>query len=99
MFVTVYTFHAKPGAEDAVVALFDQWQHDRMPSAKGFVGAELLRDARDPGNFISLASFESEHDLRTLAETAGQDAWYRKLVALTEREPVFTDCEVEWRTR
>lgn len=99
MFVTVYTFQARPGAEDAVVALFDEWQRDRRAFAKDFVSAELLRDARDPGHFISLASFESEHALRALAETAQQDAWYRKLIALTEREPVFTDCEVEWRSR
>lgn len=99
MFVTVYTFHAKSGTEDAVVALFDEWQRDRQPLAKGYVSGELLRDARDPGNFISVARFESEQALRAQAETPEQDAWYRKLVALTEREPVFTDCEVEWRAR
>lgn len=99
MFVTVYTFHAKSGTEDAVVALFDEWQRERMPSAKGYVSGELLRDARDPGNFISFASFESEQSLRAQAETTEQDAWYRKLAALAEREPVFTDCEVEWRAR
>ena len=99
MFVTVFTFHAAPGREDAVVAHFEEWQRDRRPFAKGFVGSELYRDARDPGNFISVARFESEQALRTLAATPEQDAWYRKLVALAEREPVFTDCEVEWRDR
>lgn len=99
MFVTVYTFHARPGGEDTIVALFDEWQRERRPSAKGFVSGELLRDARDPGHFISVASFETEHALRALAETPEQDAWYRRLAALTEREPVFTDCEVEWRAR
>lgn len=98
MFVTVYTFHAKPGAEDAVIALFADWQRDRRPFAHGFVSGELLRDARDPASFISFAQFESEQALRTLAATPEQDAWYRKLTGLTEREPVFTDCEVEWRT-
>lgn len=99
MFVTVFTFHARPGAQDAVVALFDEWQRDRQPSAKGYVSGELLRDAHDPASFISVARFESEHALRAQAETPEQDVWYRKLVALSEREPVFTDCEVEWRTR
>ncbi|HEX6799042.1 MAG TPA: antibiotic biosynthesis monooxygenase [Ktedonobacterales bacterium] len=99
MFVTVYTFHARQGGEDAVIALFDEWQRERRQAARGFVSGELLRDARDPANFIALASFESEHALRALAETPEQDAWYRKLVALTEHEPIFTDCEVEWRAR
>jgi quinol monooxygenase YgiN len=99
MFVTVFTFHAKPDRAEAVVALFDEWQRDHRPLAKGFVGSELYRDSRDPGNFISVARFESEQALRTLAATPQQDAWYRKLVALTEREPDFTDCEVEWRAR
>lgn len=99
MFVTVFSFHAKPGNEDAVVALFDDWQRDRMAASKGFVNSELLRDARDPGNFISIARFESESALRAVAAHPDQDAWYRKLVGLSEREPVFTDCEVEWRAR
>lgn len=98
MFVTVYTFHAKPGNEEAVVDLFEEWQHDHLPAAKGFVASELLRDARDPRNFIAVARFESEATLRAVAATPQQDAWYRKLVGLAEREPVFTDCEVEWRT-
>jgi quinol monooxygenase YgiN len=97
MFVTVYTFHARPGREDAIVALYDQWQRDRRSFANGFVSGELYRDSRDPGAFISVASFESEHALRMLAATPEQDAWYRSLVGLTESEPVFTDCEVEWR--
>ncbi|HEY7976456.1 MAG TPA: antibiotic biosynthesis monooxygenase [Ktedonobacterales bacterium] len=99
MFVTVFTFHAKPGREDAVFTLFDEWQRDRRAFAKGFVSGDLYRDTHDPGAFISVASFESERDLRTLAATPEQDTWYRKLVALSEREPVFTDCEVEWRVR
>lgn len=97
MFVTVFSFHAKPGNEDAVVALFDEWQRDRMPAAKGFVNSELLRDARDQRNFISVARFESEAALRAVAANPDQDAWYRKLVGLSECEPVFTDCELEWR--
>jgi quinol monooxygenase YgiN len=99
MFVTVFTFHAAPGHEDNVIALFDEWERDRRPSAKGFVSSELFRDARDPGNFISVARFESEQALRALAAAPAQDAWYRKLVALSEREPIFTDCEIEWRAR
>jgi quinol monooxygenase YgiN len=99
MYVTVFTFRASPGKEEAVVDLFEAWERDRMPAAKGFVASELLRDAGDPSSFISIARFESEAALRALAATPEQDAWYRDLVSLTLREPVFTDCEVEWSTR
>ncbi|MFI5271635.1 MAG: antibiotic biosynthesis monooxygenase family protein [Ktedonobacterales bacterium] len=99
MFVTVFRFHAKPGAEATIPALFEQWQRDQLPAAAGYVAGELLRDATDPRHFIAVARFESEAALRALAATAEQDAWYRRLTAMTEREPEFTDCEIAWRAR
>jgi|SRR5579859_5246658 len=99
MFVTVYSYRAKAGQEEAIIALFDEWEHDRLPRAKGFVSGELLRDIRDARSFITLARFESAEAARAAADAPEQDAWYRRLVNLTEQEPVFTDCDIEWRIR
>lgn len=99
MFVTMFTFKAQPGNEEAVLDLFKEWQRELMPTSRGFLSSEVLRDASDPSHFVSIARFESEAALRAVADRPAQDAWYRKLVALTEREPIFTDCVLEWSTR
>lgn len=99
MFVTVYSYCAKAGQEQAIIALYDEWEQDRAPKTKGFVSAELLRDLRDSRSFISIARFESAEAANAIADAPEQDAWYRRLVNLTEQEPVFTDCDIEWRIR
>lgn len=99
MFITVYSYHAKAGQEQAVIALYDEWKRDRLPKTKGFVSGELLRDIRDSRSFISIARFENAEAANAVADAPEQDAWYRRLVNLTEQEPVFTDCDIEWRIR
>lgn len=99
MFVTVFSYRAKPGQEDAVIALHDEWERDRLPRAKGYVSGELFRDIRDSRRFITIARFENAEAARTTADAPEQDAWYRRLVNLTEQEPVFTDCDIEWCIR
>jgi len=99
MFVIVYSYQARADQEQAIIALYDEWERDRVPKAKGFVSGELLRDIRDSRSFISIARFESAEAARAVADAPEQDAWYRRLVSLTEQEPVFTDCDVEWRIR
>jgi heme-degrading monooxygenase HmoA len=99
MFVTVYSYRAKAGQEQAIIALYDEWERDRLPRTKGFVAAELLRDLRDSRSFISIARFESAEAANAVAGAPEQDAWYRRLVDLTEQEPIFTDCDIEWSIR
>ncbi len=99
MFITVFSYRAKAGQEQAVIALYDEWERDLLPKMKGVISGELLRDLRDPCRFISLVRFESAQAAKAVAEAAEQGVWYRRLVNLTEQEPVFTDCDIEWRIR
>ena len=99
MFITVFTFEARPGNEEAVINLFKEWQRDLMPVSRGVLASEVLRDAKNPRHFVSIARFESEAALRAVAGSSAQDAWYRKLVALSLDEPVFTDYELAWSTQ
>ena len=99
MFVTMFSYQAKAGQEEAIIALHDEWERDRLPRTKGYVSGELLRDIRDSRRFISIARFESAEAAGATSSTPEQDAWYRRLVNLTEQEPVFTDCDIEWRIR
>jgi antibiotic biosynthesis monooxygenase (ABM) superfamily enzyme len=99
MFITVFAYQVKPGKEEAVIALHDEWERDHFPRAKGYVSGELLRDIRNSRSFITIARFESEAAARAIADAPEQDAWYRRLVSLTEQEPIFTDYDIEWRIR
>lgn len=94
MFVTVFTFRAKAGEENSVVALHEEWRRDRLAKAKGFISGELLRGVKDQREFVDIAHFESEEASQVVANDPKQDAWYRRLVGLSEAEPIFTDYHV-----
>ena len=97
MFVTVFTYRARAGEEDAVVALHEDWQRTRRDKARGFLTGELLNAQGDSRAFIDVARFETEDAARAVAADREQDAWYRRLTSLCESEPVFTDCVVAWQ--
>ncbi len=99
MFVTVFTYRARAGEEDAVVALHEDWQRTRRATSTGFVAGELLRAQDDRRAFIDVARFETEEAARDVATNPDQDAWYRRLASLCEGEPVFTDCQIAWQGR
>jgi hypothetical protein len=99
VYVSVFTYRARAGEEDAVVALHEDWQRNRRPTAIGFVRGEMLRADDDPRVFIDVVHFESVEAARIVAQGIEQDAWYRRLVSLCEVEPVFTDCQIAWQAR
>jgi len=93
MFATIFATRARPGREQEVVALAEQWERERRDQARGFQGGELLRNVADPRELVWIARFESQDAARANADDPAQDAWYRRLVELLEGEPTFTDCE------
>jgi antibiotic biosynthesis monooxygenase (ABM) superfamily enzyme len=97
LFVTVFTYRAKAGRENSIVALHEEWRRDRLSRALGYLSGELLRSMKDPRDFVDIARFESEEALRAVAADPEQDVWYRRLASLTEAEPVFTDCRRAWQ--
>lgn len=97
MFVTVSTYRAKVGEEDAIIALHEDWQLNQRPRAMGYLSGELLRNVKAPREFIAIMRFESQESARALANDREQDAWYRRVVSLTENVPVLTEHTSEWR--
>ena len=97
MFVTVCTYRAKRGEEDAIIALHEDWQNNQRLRARGYVSGELLNHAIDPQFFIDIARFESEAAARALADDPDQAAWYHRLMSLAESEPIFADYESAWQ--
>lgn len=96
MFVTVSTYRAKAGEEDAIVALHEDWQRKMQHRVKGYLSGELLRKAEAPREFISIMRFESQESARTLANDPEQDTWYRRVVSLTDNVPKLTEYTSEW---
>src|SRR6266568_657773 len=96
MFVTVSTYRAKAGEEDAIIALHEDWQRNMQPRAKGYLSGELLRQVEDSREFIAIMRFESQEPARALANDPEQDTWYRRIVSLTENVPVLTEYTSEW---
>src|SRR5216684_7939364 len=97
VFVMVSTYRAKPGEEDAIIALHEDWQRKQGHKAKVYLSWELLRNTEAPREFIVIAHFESEELAQAMADDLNQDAWYFRLVSLIEEGPKCTDYRREWQ--
>jgi len=60
MFVTVSTYRAKAGEEDAIIALYEDWQRNPRSKAQGYLSGELLRNIEDLHEFIAIMRFENQ---------------------------------------
>jgi len=97
IFVIVSTYRAKPGEEDAIIALHEDWQRKQGNKAKVYLSWELFRNTEAPSEFIVIAYFESEELARAMEDDLNQDAWYLRLVSLVEERPACTKYEGAWR--
>ena len=96
MFVTVSTYRAKVGEEDAVIALHEDWQRNQQAKAQGYLSGELLRNTQAPREFIAIMRFENRAFAQALANDLEWNAWYRRLVSLVENVPVLKEYTREW---
>jgi heme-degrading monooxygenase HmoA len=96
MFVTVSMYRAKAGEEDAIIALYEEWQRNIQPRATGYLSGELLSKAGDPREFIAIMRFESQEPALALAKDSEQGTWYRRVTSLTETIPTLTEYTSEW---
>src|SRR5689334_17320987 len=96
MFVTMSSYRAKVGQEDAIIALHEDWQRHQQPRAKGYLSGDLLRSVNDSREFLALLRFESQEAAQALADDPEQKAWYRRLVSLTERARGIDEYTHEW---
>ena len=97
LFVIVSIYRAKPGEEDAIIALHEDWQRKHGLQANVYLSWELLRNIEAPREFIVIAQFESEEQARAMGAYLDQDAWYFRLVSLIEEGPVCTNYRSEWQ--
>ena len=98
MFVTVSTYKARAGEEDAIIALHEDWQRHQRPRARGYLSGELLRNVEASREFIAIMRFESRESAQAFTNDPERAAWYQRLVSLTEHTPSRTDYASEWQT-
>ncbi len=56
MFVTVSTYRAKAGEEDAIIA-YEHWHQNQQAKTIGYLSVELLWNSKDPRQFIVIMRF------------------------------------------
>ena len=98
MFVTILTFRARSGEEDAVVALHEDWEHHRRQRANGYLSGQLLIDKGDPRSFIVITHYAHQAAAQAALCDPEHDAWDRRLASLAEGEPSRMDCRLAWQT-
>lgn len=96
MFVTMSSYRAKAGEEDAIIALHEDWQRHQQPRAQGYLSGDLLRSVKDSREFVAIMRFESQEFAQALTNDPEQKAWYQRLVSLTESTRELDEYTHEW---
>ncbi len=86
MVVTLYAYRDKTDAIDSIFILYQEWQellkHWRP------ISTEFLANTQDPTDMIMLARFPDEDSAWAAAESSAHQAWYVRLVTLSEVGPI-----------
>jgi quinol monooxygenase YgiN len=98
MYITISTYLAKTGEEDAIIALYEDLQRTRLTRFKGNISGELLRSVENPRKFIAIMHYLSQESANALANDPEQHTWFQRLASLTENIPVLREYKSEWQT-
>ena len=98
MVVTISSYVAKDGEEDAIIALHDGWERTQRPQAQGYISGELFRNCKNTHAFIAILRFENWESAQAYRLDREQDGWYQRLVNLTEEVPQDIDYMIEWQS-
>jgi len=93
--VTHFKLKAKPGERDAVLAIFDRWQKERLPTAKGFVRSILTSNINDPDELMAGVMFDSKANYDANSNDPAQGAWYQELRSHLTADPEWFDGKLE----
>lgn len=97
MFVTTVSYLSKAGQEDAIIALYEDWERTQGSKAQGFISGELLRNCEDTRAFMAIMRFESQESAQAYLLNREHDGWYQRLVSLTEKVSTHTNYISEWQ--
>jgi predicted ester cyclase/quinol monooxygenase YgiN len=83
----------KPGRQEEVIRLFEEWGRDRGPRVPGALGGYVMRPLNRPDELIAVPIFADRATYEANANDPEQDAWYRRLRELLEEDPIWEDGE------
>lgn len=97
MFITLSIYHARPGEEDAILALHEEWQRDTLQKCGGFISGELLCSTSQQRTYIAIVRFESEDAYKSVAADWDREFWYSRLLSMVEPNPIVVTCRTDWQ--
>ena len=94
MFGTIARLRVKPGQEQALIDMTQEWERERKPKVKGAGSGYLLRPENRPSEMILVAVFEDRESYYANAADPEQDRWFRRIRELLEADPEWEDGEI-----
>lgn len=91
MFVLVTMCCVRVGEEDAMIALYENWQRHQQAMAQGFISGELFRTVKGSREFLAFMRFESRECAQACMDDPGYQSWYRRVAYLSEEMPVHAE--------
>jgi quinol monooxygenase YgiN len=96
MFVTVITYRARVGEQDAIVALHENWPRTVGADQPGCLGGELVRSNSDPQAFATITRFVDEAAARALTFDPDHVSWFHRVVSMCEAAPIVFTGTAAW---
>ena len=93
--VTHFKLRAKPGERDDVIGMFDRWQSERQPRAKGYVRSILTSSLTDSSEFMAGVMFDSKASYDANSNDPAQHKWYQELRSHLAADPEWFDGTLE----
>ena len=94
MFETVARFRIKPGHQQALLDLQNNWNETRSPAANGAVASYVFKSDRDADEGTLVAIFRDRESYVANAEDPAQNAWYQQMRSHLQADPEWVDGEV-----
>ena len=98
MFVIVSLFCVRMGEEDAIIALHEDWQRRQQAKVQGFISGELLRTVKGSREFLAIMHFDNRECAQACMDDPEYQAWYGRLVSLSENMPALAEYSLEWNS-
>ncbi len=83
----------KPGKEQELKDIFEEWGRERKPKIQGPVHSIVLKPDNKPNELIAVAIFANKTTYTNNANDPEQDKWYRKMRELLKEDPIWEDGE------
>lgn len=95
MFGTIGHARLKPGSDEKMRALMDEWKETIRPTIPGGVLELTGSAAGRPDEMVFVALMQDEATYRALADDPRQDVWFRRMSELVDGEVRWEDVEME----